>query len=166
MQEDVFQTEVQVITSFEEVRDAVVKVAAAATRSLTILTPDFEPGIYDSEPFLEAVKHLLLARRHAKVRVLITDPGRAVRNGNRLVGLARRLNTYIEFRNLHEDFQTKLSGAFIVADEKAVLYRKDRRKFDAIMGSYEPAIARVHLAEFEEHWEASALEYEQPVTQA
>jgi hypothetical protein len=165
MQDDQFQTERQIITTFEEVRDAAVKVASCAKRTLTILTPDLEPGIYDSEPFLEAVKHLVLAKRYAKVRVLISDPSRTVRNGNRLVGLARRLNTYIEFRNLHEDYRQIFTSAFIIADDKAVLYRADGHKLDGIMGSFEPGIAHQHLNEFEKPWEESAYEYEQPVSQ-
>jgi hypothetical protein len=36
-----------VISSREEMRQAVVKVAREATRKVSIFTPDLEPGIYD-----------------------------------------------------------------------------------------------------------------------
>ena len=162
MVEILTETERRVLTTFEEVRDGVVKVAACAKRTITILTPDLELGIYDTAEFLDAVKHLVLAKRYARVRVLISEPERSVRNGNRLIGLGRRLSTAIDFRNLHEDYRGKLTGAFIIADESAVLYRADGRRFDGIMGSIEPVIARQHLNEFEKPWEASA--YQMPVT--
>jgi hypothetical protein len=124
MQDTSAETERLVLTSFDEVRDAAVKVASCAKRSITILTPDLEPGIYDSPEFLDALKRLVLAKRYARVRVLISEPDRTVRNGNRLIALGRRLNTYLDFRNLHEDYRGKLTGSFIIADETAVLYRR------------------------------------------
>jgi len=163
MEDNQFETERQILTSCDEVCAGVVKIASCAKRSITILTPDLEPGIYDTEDFLDAVKHLVLAKRFARVRVLISEPGRTVRNGNRLVALGRRLKTSIDFRNLHEDYRDQLSGAFIIADESAVLYRSDGRRFDGIMGSFEPGIARQHLEAFEKPWQESAYQYATPV---
>ena len=42
---------------------------------------------------------------NAKIRVLISEPHRTVRIGNRFVSVGRRLNSYIEFRNVHPDYQ-------------------------------------------------------------
>ena len=163
LHENFVETERLVLTSFEEVRDGVVKVAACAKRTITILTPDLEPGIYDSPEFLEVVKHLALAKRYARVRVLISEPERSVRNGNRLIALGRRLSTAIDFRNLNEEYRGKLPGAFIIADDTAVLYRMNARGHEGIMGTIEPAIARQHLDQFEKPWEVSA--YQMPVAQ-
>lgn len=154
-------TERRIVTSFEEVRQAAIEVALLARRSLTIATPDLEPGIYDHEDFLEAVKRLVLAKRYARVRVLITDPERTVLNGNRFAALGRRLNTYIDFRNLHQDFKQETHDAFIIADETAVLYRTDGRRYEGIMGTSEPAVARQHLAGFDAPWEASDYRHDQ-----
>ena len=154
-------TERRIVNCFEEVRDAAIEVARMAQRSITILTPDLEPGIYDNEEFLEAVKRHVLAKRYARVRVLITDPERTVLNGNRFVALGRRLNTYIDFRNLQAGFRRDTHDAFIIADESAVLYRSDGRRFDGIMGTNEPAVARQHLAGFGEPWEASDYRHDQ-----
>lgn len=160
------ESERTVLTSFEDVKSGVTAIALLAERQITILTPDLEPGIYDSEEFLEALKRLVLARRYAKVRVLISDPRRTVRNGNPLVALARRLNSFIEFRNLHVEFRGKLPGAYIIADDRALLYRANATRYDGIMGSFEPVVARQHLADFEKPWEASVHEREEPLTQS
>lgn len=159
------ETKRQLLTSFEEVREGAVQIAAGAERLITILTPDLEPGIYDSEEFLEALKRLLLAKRFAKVRILIADPGRTVRNGNRLVRLACRLNTFIEFRNLRAELRDSVTAAYIIADDKAVLYRAKQRGHDGIMGSYEPVVAQQHLDDFDKLWEASVEEREEPLPQ-
>jgi hypothetical protein len=68
-----------------EVREASLKVAKSAQRLLSIFTQDLEPLIYGEEPFLEAIKRLVLARSYAKVRVLLADPSRAMVDNNRFL---------------------------------------------------------------------------------
>ncbi|MCC5794820.1 MAG: hypothetical protein JJT85_08810 [Chromatiales bacterium] len=140
--------------SYEDTRDAAVRVAGLARRGLAILTPDLEPGIYDSEAFLEITKKLVLSKRYARVRVLISDPARTVRNGNRLVALGRRLNTYIEFRNVDGEHRDERS-AFLLADDRALLYRADARSWEGIADIADGTIARRYLERFEEIWSAS-----------
>jgi hypothetical protein len=157
MQDNLDNSERCVLTSFDEVREAAVEVAACAQRSITIMTPDLEPGIYDTDDFLEVIKRLVLAKRYARVRVLVTEPSRTVRNGNRFVALGRRLNTYIDFRNLREDYRTEVHDAYIIADESAVMYRANGRRYDGIVGKSEPIIARQHLEAFDQPWDDSAF---------
>jgi len=80
-----------ILTTMPEVREASLKVAKSAQRLLSIFTQDLEPLIYGEEPFLEAIKRLVLARSYAKVRVLLADPSRAMLDNNRFLALARRL---------------------------------------------------------------------------
>ena len=68
--------------------------------------------------FLEPLKRLVLARGHARLRVLISDPARVVREGNRFVQMARRLTSYIELRNVPPEFRDN-PAAFIIADDHA-----------------------------------------------
>ena len=147
----------RIVTSFDEVREGVVEIAACAQRSVTIMTPDLEPGLYDHDDFLQVIKRLLLAKSYARVRVLVTEPSRTVRAGNRFVAVGRRLSSYIDFRNLHEKYRTESHEGFIIADDRAVLYRADGSRYDGILGKNEPAIARKHLEAFEQPWEDSAF---------
>jgi len=163
MQGTEIQSERRILTTYEEVRDGVVSIADSAKRSITILTRDLEPGVYDTAEFLEALKRFALGKRFSRVRVLISDPAKTTRNGNKLIALGRRLEAQIDFRNLHQDYRGQLRGAFIIADETAVMYRVDGKRYDAIMGSHEPVIAQQHLKEFEQPWEASAYKYKMPV---
>ena len=111
-----------VISTKEEMRQAVMEVATIATRKVSIFTHDLETGIYDDPDFLEIIKRLVLSQAYSRIRVLIADPHRAIKNGNAFVHLGRRLNTYIEFRHVREDLRTH-AESFCIADETALVYR-------------------------------------------
>jgi hypothetical protein len=83
-----------VISTQEEMRQAVIDVAREAKRKVSIFTHDLEPGIYDDPDFLEVIKRCVLSQTYARIRVLIADPSRAIKIGNSFVYLGRRLNTY------------------------------------------------------------------------
>ena len=148
-----------VLSTLEDVRTAVVKVTGAATRSLSILTPDLEPEIYDHDDFLEALKRFVLARSFARVRVLIVDPARAFKNGNRFVTMGRRLNSYIEFRHALAEHRNN-AEAYCIADEGAIVYRPLSEHWRGMSAVREPAVVRKYLDSFDELWHACELEPE------
>lgn len=143
----------QVMSTKDEVRAAVVEVASLATRTLAIMTHDLEPDIYAHDDFLETVKRFLLARSFARIRVLIVDPSRALKNGNEFVSIGRRLNSYIEFRNAKEEHRNH-SEAFCIADASALVYRADAHRWHGMADTYEPAVCAKYLETFEEMWKA------------
>lgn len=143
-----------ILSSLEETRSAAAAIAAAARHSLVILTPDLEPGVYDHPDFLEATKRLVLARRYAQIQVLISDPGRALLNSNRFVAMARRLNSCIKLRNLHEDHRG-CEAAFLIADDSALLYRANAARWNGIADSSDPAVAQRYLKLFNTLWDLS-----------
>ena len=53
-----------VISSKDEMRQAVIDVVSEASRRVSIYTHDLEPGIYDDPDFLEIVKHLVLSQAY------------------------------------------------------------------------------------------------------
>ena len=146
-----------ILTTLDEVRAASVAVASQAQRMLTIFTQDLEPVIYDQTPFLEAVKRLVLARSYAKVRVLIADPSRTIWEGNKFFGMARRLTGCIEMRNLHKSVAPNPS-AFLIADDRALLYRLQASRWEGIAEMSDQAVVRKYLGYFDEVWRASEPE--------
>ena len=132
-----------VISTREEMRQAVIDVAREAKRKVSIFTHDLEPGIYDDPDFLEVIKRLVLSQTYARIRVLIADPTRAIKNGNNFVHLGRRLNTYIEFRHVREDLRTH-AESFCIADETALVYRLQANRWEGIADTYEPAVAKLY----------------------
>ena len=159
MTEELLETERRIVTTAEEVFEATIEVASRAERTIPILTPDLEPGLYDSEPFLEAVKRLVLAKSYSRVRALITDPAHAVRTGNKFVALSQRLNTCIEIRNLDQQYRGSINDAFIIADDQRIFYRSDGRSSDGIVGSHEPEIVRQHLDQYRQPWDDSVFRH-------
>ena len=148
-----------VISSKEEMLDAVTDVVKEATRRVSIFTHDLDPGIYDDPDFLEVIKHLVLSQTYSRIRVLIANPARALKNGNNFVLLGRRLSTYIEFRHVREDLRTH-PESFCIADETALFYRLQHTSWEGIADTYEPAIARRYGEIFDEIWLASEVELE------
>ncbi len=149
----------QMLTGVAEVRAAVIQVTGVANRTLSILTHDLEPDVYDHDDFLETLKKFILARTFARVRVLILDPARVLLSASRFVAMGRRLNSYIEFRRV----MPELSGhpeAFFIADEHALVYRARAETWDGISDTYEPAVARMYLSKFESIWNACEIEPE------
>jgi hypothetical protein len=149
----------QVLSSIEEVRAAIVEVVRLANRGLTILTHDLEPQIYDHDDFLEPLKKFILARTFARVRVLIHEPNRVIKTGSRFVTMGRRLNSYIEFRNVKPEYRTH-SDAFCIADEHALVYRARYDSWEGMADTYEPAVARIYLSAFDTIWHACEIEPE------
>ncbi len=143
-----------VISTREEMREAAVQVVSEASRRVSIFTHDLEPGIYDDPEFLEIIKRLVLSQTYARIRVLIADPARAIKNGNDFVHLGRRLNAYIEFRHVREDLRTH-SEAFCIADDTALVYRLQADRWEGIADINAPAVAGLYGKMFDEIWTAS-----------
>jgi hypothetical protein len=147
----------QILSTMPEVRDASLKVAKSAQRLLSIFTQDLEPSVYGEEPFLEAIKRLVLARSYAKVRVLLADPSRAMVDNNRFLALARRLTSCIDLRAMSPEYPAS-AGAFIIADDKALVYRLQADRWDGISDMNDPAVVRRYLNFFDEVWQSSMQE--------
>ena len=149
----------QVLSTLEDVRAAVVEIVRLANRGLTIMTHDLEPQVYDHDDFLETLKKFILARSFARVRVLILDPNRVIKTGSRFVTMGRRLNSYIEFRNVKPEYRTH-DEAYLIADEHALVYRARAESWEGMSDTYEPAVARIYLSRFDTIWNACEIEPE------
>jgi len=144
----------RIVAGTAELRGVVVDIVSRAERTLSILTPNLEPEIYEHEEFLVALKRFVLAKTFARVRVLITEPERTIKNGNQLVEMGQRLSSYIEMRNLTSKLRPE-SRAYCIADTDSVLYRADYATNEGMVAQQAPEIAKLYLTEFEEIWQAS-----------
>ena len=149
----------QMLTNVAEVRSAVIQVTGVANRTLSILTHDLEPDVYDHDDFLETLKKFILARTFARVRVLILEPARVLLSASRFVAMGRRLNSYIEFRRITPEL-SEHPEAFFIADDHALVYRARADTWQGISDTYEPAVTRMYLSKFESLWNACEIEPE------
>ena len=148
-----------ILSTLDEYRATVAELATRAQRSLSIYTPDLEPQLYDQDSFLEPMKRLVLARSHARLRVLISDPARVSREANRFMQMARRLTSYIDLRNVSPEYRNN-PCSFIVADDKAIAYRQQASRWDGIVEFNDVALVRRYLAYFDEAWAGSLIQPE------
>jgi hypothetical protein len=151
------ENHVRVISSLEEMRAAVDAVAVSAQRLMSIYTPDLEPDLYDQNAFLEIVKRFVLARRFAKVRVLLSDSGRLLRDNNRFIAMGRRLTSCIDIRPAIGAARQRACG-YLIADDRAIVYRVHSDRWDGVADLNNPPVARQYLDEFDEIWHASAAD--------
>jgi hypothetical protein len=147
-----------VLSTLPEVRGAVCQVAASAQRLISIYTPDLEPDIYDQTSFLDVIKHFVLARSFAKVRVLLAEPTRVMRDSNRFVAMGRRLSSCIDIRYIAAQARQRAS-AYLIADDRAIVYRMRADTWDGVADINNPPVARLYLQEFDQIWDASAPEH-------
>jgi hypothetical protein len=147
-----------VLTSLAEVRAAVNEIAATAQRLISIYTPDLEPDLYDQSAFLEIIKHFVLTRSFSKVRVLLAEPSRIMRDSNRFVAMGRRLSSCIDIRYVAAHSQQRAS-AYLIADDRAIVYRLRADTWDGVADINNPPAARAYLQEFDQVWNASAAEH-------
>jgi hypothetical protein len=147
-----------VLTSLAEARAAVNKAASLAHRLISIYTPDLEPDLYDQSAFLEVIKHFVLSRSFSKVRVLLVEPARVMRDSNRFVAMGRRLSSCIDIRYVSGDAPQRAS-AYLIADDRAIVYRMRADTWDGIADLNNPPVARLYLTEFDTVWNASAPEH-------
>jgi hypothetical protein len=147
-----------VLTSLAEVRAAVNEIAATAQRLISIYTPDLEPDLYDQSAFLEVIKHFVLTRSFAKVRVLLAEPTRVMRDSNRFVAMGRRLSSCIDLRYVAAKSQQRAS-AYLIADDRAIVYRMRADTWDGVADIDNQTAARLYLQEFDQVWNASAAEH-------
>ena len=147
-----------VLTTLSEVRAAVNEIAALAQRLISIYTPDLEPDLYDQTSFLEVIKHFVLTRSFSKVRVLLVEPTRVMRDSNRFVAMGRRLSSCIDIRYVTAQSPQRAS-AYLIADDRAIVYRLRADTWDGVADINNPQAARTYLQEFDQVWNASAAEH-------
>jgi hypothetical protein len=143
-----------VLAGTAALRAAVGDIVAHANRTIVILTPNLEPDVYEHADFLDTLKRFVLSKSFARIRVLITQPERTMKNGNQLVRMGQRLSSYIEFRQLPAHLQP-VAEAFCIADATAIVYRPDVSSNEGIVETRSQDLAKRCLTEFERLWQAS-----------
>ena len=149
----------RILSTRAEVRAAVNSAAAAAQRLISIYTPDLEPDLYDQTAFLDIIKHFVLARSFSKVRVLLQQPARVMRDSNRFIAMGRRLSSCIDIRHVGADSSDQTS-AYFIADDRAVVFRMRTDAWDGIADLNNHKVAKLYLTEFDAVWNACAPERE------
>lgn len=125
-----------------------------ARRSLCIYSADLDPWLYHHSSIQEACTRFLLASPKNRLRILVKDIGRAVKQGHRLLGLSRRLSSNLHIRLLHPDHPSE-EVAFLLADDCGLLLRPEPEQCAGYALYQDPARVRLRQAQFDQAWQTS-----------
>lgn len=133
-----------------ELCNAIDSMVAQAGHSIRILSHDTEPELYGRSEFTDLLAGFIGRRRKvAKIRVLIADPARALRSTHRLVALWHRFPSFIDLRELRDEY-ARTREAFLVVDEIGLVRRQDHEAPEAVISFRNIPAARDRAAWFDE----------------
>jgi hypothetical protein len=132
-----------------------VALVRQAVRTLEIFSHDLEAEIYDQPEFLEGIKTLALRSQHVRIRILLQDTSRVVRDGHRLLEIARRLSSFIEIRKPSHDYR-EYNEAFMLVDGTGFLHRRIAERYEGIANFRQPLRVRELVNFFDEVWQRAA----------
>jgi len=147
-------TTVQAFDDMGEARKHALALIEQVRRSLSIYTPDLEPWLYNHSCIQKACSQFLRAHPRNRLRILVGDSSRAVKEGHRLVTLSRRLTSSLHIRRTHQDYQLQTS-AFLVVDGCGMLIRPNADQFSGQALYRDPGRARQQLRLFDAAWDRS-----------
>ena len=150
-------TELQRFSNPEEARALALALLQQASRTLCLLTPDLEPWLYNHGLIQEACKAFLLRHPQSRMRVLLSDSSKAVKDGHRLLTLSRRLSSKLQIRKLHPDYPTE-EVAFLLADDRGLLLRPELEQYAGYALYNDPGRTRLLQTQFDRAWDNSTLD--------
>ena len=142
------------LSSRDGVKIINIALAQQTTRKIDIISKNFDPGVYDSPDFIEAIKQLSISSKFTKVRVLIKESDPMVKNGHRLTELIQQLTSSIEIRQISEEYKS-YSEAFALFDERGVVYQRYNDRYEGLANFNRPRLAAELTSFFNEVWEHS-----------
>jgi hypothetical protein len=125
-----------------------------AQRNLCLYSNDFEPWLYHHSSMQAACSAFLLANPRNQLRILLRDVTRAVKEGHRLLTLARKLPSNCQIRKLHPDYPSEEIN-FLLADNCGLLVRPEPSEFSGYACYQDRASARQRQAQFDQAWNTS-----------
>lgn len=100
--------------------EAIVELCERARREILIFAQDLDPSLFDSVELHETLSRFARRNVQSKVRILVHDVTRMVRDGHRLLTLSRRLPSSIAIRRVHPDMQDRTEN-MVLADRTGLV---------------------------------------------
>lgn len=122
--------------------------------SLSLYSPDLEAWLYSHSSVQGACTQFLLASPKNRLRILVRDVGRPVRQGHRLLNLARRITSNLHIRRVNPD-QPCDESAYLLADDRGLLLREQPEQYAGYALYNDPGRVRQRQAQFDQAWDIS-----------
>ncbi|MGD9000928.1 MAG: hypothetical protein PVF75_10970 [Granulosicoccaceae bacterium] len=150
-------TERLALNSRDENRIVTVQMLEQARRSINITSRSLDPAIYDHKDFLDAARQFALSSPGVRMRILVNDAEPVIKQGHRLLELARKLTSFIEIRVQGKTFH-EYNEAWLLVDETGYVHRRLADRFEAEAGFNAPRQVRDMNKQFEEMWQESVTD--------
>lgn len=138
----------------QEARAHVLALLLQARRSLCLYSDDLQPWLYHHSSVQQACSRFLLASPRNRLRILVRDPSRAVKEGHRLLSLSRRLTSNLHIRKLNPD-QPSEELAFLLVDDQGLLLCPEPGQQSGYVLYHDPGRVRQRQAQFDQAWDNS-----------
>ncbi|MCW0396840.1 hypothetical protein NB696_003867 [Xanthomonas sacchari] len=132
---------------------ASIAVLAQARRQVLIHSRMLDPGLLDDPGVVEQLRRFAVAAHAKQVRVLLHDAAAPQRVGARLLGLAQRLPSVFEFREVSDPVDRSDATAYLVDDGGGYYFRGLGHRYDGETDLLGGGRARQLRATFERVWE-------------
>ncbi|HTT07359.1 MAG TPA: hypothetical protein VMH34_00985 [Gammaproteobacteria bacterium] len=140
-----------VFGSREDVRAITLALTQQCQRTLDIMGRGLDPDLYESPPFLDAVRKLIARSSHSRIRLLVLQPEALYRRGHALIALAGAFSSFCHVRVPGPDHQD-LNEAMLVADETGYLHRKLSDRYEGTANFNNRPYVGGLMRRFEEVW--------------
>ena len=140
----------------EQALAATAALLADAAHDIAIYTRDLDPGLLDIPAILDQIKRIALSGRRARIRILVQEPKKPLADGHRLIALAQRLPSLIEFRTPQDEQDRQYASAFLINDRRGYLFRVLASRNEGEGSTYAPGRHAQLREYFDQVWERSA----------
>ena len=148
------------LTRYSEYAAHVSAMTIRCGRKINIFSQDFDTEFLDNDQVSDALRTFVVENnRAARVRLLIQRPENAIRQGHKLVELARKLTSFLEIRRPASQ-HAAIADAYLTFDNNSYLYRELGNRPEG-SGCYQNSLRTLELnRKFDEIWAMSEPEPE------
>lgn len=124
----------------------------APGRVIRIFAPRLDPMLLSRQAVTDALQRRICSNRHTRIRVLFEDPALALRQGHRLIELARRWPSFVSLRQVPDDVREE--GAWLLVEPHDLLWRPDHLRYmDGVLARSDKRKAPQLRRQFDEWWQ-------------
>ncbi|WP_437880895.1 histone acetyltransferase HPA2 [Pseudomonas sp. LRF_L74] len=138
--------------SAEQCQPHVLALIQQARHSLCLYSSDLEPLLYDHSSIQEACTGFLLAHPRNRLRILVRDVSKPVKQGHRLLSLAKRITSNLHIRRINDGSEEEQS-TYLLADDCGLLLRAKPESYVGYALYNDSSRARRQRVAFDQAWE-------------
>jgi len=141
------------LTREHEHEQAIERLLPLAERRLELLTSHLEPRLHDRPRLQQVLRQNIARHRRLAIRILLFDPGPAIRRGSRMIDVAREFPSFVAIRQLPESLHEGVDTGFLLVDECCCLCRSPLEGYRGTLSCSAAGEVRRLRARFDELWE-------------